>query len=141
VFSSRRWQRVALALNVIGAGILFFSFQATSSDFRLVTVNEKSVLSPEPIARYALCVNNFTVLETNSKGSLTIGHVGCPDWEHSRPAAVVNFEHPSFVTLGLIMLVLGFFLQFLAVPGPKTIAQMRSDIKAAKLADKKETRI
>lgn len=136
MFASHGWQRFALALNVIGAGILFFSFQATSSDFRLVTARNKTVLSPDPLVQYALCVNNYTIVETDSKGSMMMGHNGCPDWEHSRPAAVVNFEHPAFVTVGMFMLVLGFVLQFLAVPGPKTFSQMRADFKAAKLAQR-----
>jgi hypothetical protein len=136
VFASRGWQRVALALNVLGAGILFFSFQATSSDFRLVTARTKSVLSPEPIVHYALCVNNYTMIETDTKGKLVIGAAGCPEWEHSRPAAVVNFEHPSFVTAGMIMLLIGFVLQFLAIPSPKTIGQMRAELKAARQAER-----
>src|SRR5207302_10950785 len=113
---SRGWQRFALALNVIGAGILFFSFQATSSDFRLVTARTKSVLSAEPLVQYALCVNKNTILQTDSKGNMAFGGTrGCSVWEHYKPAAVVYFEHPSFVTVGFILLMAGFLYQLLAL--------------------------
>jgi len=66
-------------------------------------------------------------------------NVDCPEWEHSRPAAVVNFEHSWFVTIGLIALVLGFVVQFLSVPSAKSITQIRADLKAAQLTQKKKS--
>lgn len=64
------------------------------------------------------------------------GMRNCPDWEHARPAAVVNIEMPSMVTLGFIFITTGFLLQFLAVPGPKTIAQMRQELKKVQMQSK-----
>jgi hypothetical protein len=40
VFSSKTWARIGLALNVLGAICLFYAFQATSSEFRLITKSD-----------------------------------------------------------------------------------------------------
>ena len=53
MFSNRKWQQFALLLNLAGTALLFYSFQATSSDFKLVTAVGHSVLVQE---LYALCV-------------------------------------------------------------------------------------
>jgi hypothetical protein len=63
---------------------------------------------------------------------MQMGHMGCPREEDDRPAAVVNTEHPLFVTLGFVLIVFGFVCQFLAVPEPKTIADLRREIKLLK---------
>lgn len=136
MFSNRKWQQVALLLNLAGTALLFYSFQATSSDIRVVTATTKSVLSQEPFKQYALCVNNFTILQTDSKHGVQIGHVGCPEWERSKPAAVVNIEHPTFVGIGFLILMGGFLIQYLSVPQPRTIAQIRQELKILKAHDK-----
>jgi hypothetical protein len=122
-------------MNVAGTFLLFYSFQATSSDFRLVTAKTNSAVAGE-FRQYALCVNNYTLLETDSRHSVMIGSNGCPDWQHARPAAVVNIEHPSFLTLGFALLFFGFIIQFFAVPEPKTIAELRYQIKILKIKEK-----
>jgi hypothetical protein len=60
----------------------------------------------------------------------------CPDWEKAKAVSVVNIEHPIFVTIGFSLVVLGFILQCFAFPGPKPIAQLRADLKAAKLKER-----
>jgi hypothetical protein len=132
VFSNRKWQQFALILNLAGTALLFYSFQATSSDFRLVTSISKSVILSKEIRRYALCVNNYALVETDSEHGILIGHENCPDWEHAKPAAVVNIEHPTFVGIGFVILIAGFFVQYLAVPQPKTVAQLRAELKSLK---------
>lgn len=132
MFSNPKWQRFALLLNLAGTALLFYSFQVTSSDFRLVTARTKSVLANEEFVQYALCVNNFTIIETDSNGGVKVGHPNCPDWEHSRPAAVVNIEHPFFEGLGFLTLLAGFLIQYLSVPQPKTIADLRRELKLLK---------
>jgi hypothetical protein len=127
VFASRGWQRLALALNVIGGGILFFAFQATSSNLRLITT---------PDGYTAICVDKRTLIATGPQGGLLMGMSTCPDWEHSRPAAVVNFEYPWFVSIGFGLLMCGFLIQFLAVPDPKNIAAMRKTLREAKLQER-----
>ena len=109
MFGSRKWTKVALVMNVAGTFLLFYSFQATSSDFRLVTAKSYSVVAGE-IKQYALCVNNYTLLETDSRHGIMVGSANCPDWQHARPAAVVNIEHPSFLTIGFSLLFFGFIM-------------------------------
>jgi hypothetical protein len=133
VFSNPKWQRFALILNLAETAILFYSFQATSSDFRLVTTKIDSVMNVGgEFKQYALCVNNFTLIHTDSRHGMEIGIKGCPDWENSRPAAVVNVEHPIFVGIGFVTLLAGFFIQYLSVPQPKTISEIRNELKDAK---------
>jgi hypothetical protein len=131
VFSTRKWQQRALILNLVGTALLFYSFQATSSDFHLVTAKTHSAIAGE-ITHYALCVNNYTLLESDSKNGLIMGSKGCPSWEQSRPAAVVNIEHPAFEGLGFTILLLGFLIQYLAVPQPRTIQEMRDELRILK---------
>jgi hypothetical protein len=134
VFASRKWTRVALALNLGGTLVLFFSFQATSSAFRLIR---------RPISTgifrteydYEICVEDFTLLATNKHGVM-FGHYGCPVAPDDRPAAVVNTEHPNFITLGFLMILAGFFIQFFAVPEQRTMAQLRQEIKLLKAQEK-----
>ena len=122
MFSNRKWQRFALFLNLLGTVLLFASFQATSSDFRLVTTKDH---------RYALCVDKSALIVKGENG-FGIGEQSCPEWDNARPAAVVNFERPWMVKTGLILTILGFLMQFLAIPGPKSLSQMREDIRVEK---------
>jgi hypothetical protein len=136
VFASRKWTRIALALNVAGTILLFYSFQATSSSFRLISRSQPSVMGK--YTEYAICVKDFTLLETNGHG-VGIGHFGCPTSEDDRPAAVVNTEHPRFITLGFLMIVVGFIIQYFAVPEPKSIVQLRKEIKMLKMREEADS--
>jgi len=127
VFASRGWMRFALLCNFLGAVLLFLSFQATSSNFKLITTSD---------GRSALCVNNRALLTSHPGGAFSLGSSTCPEWEHARPAAVVNVERPAFVTMGFILTLIGFILQFLAFPSSKSVAQMREELKAAKRLEK-----
>ena len=65
-----------------------------------------------------------------------LGIIGeCPD-STGRPISIVNVEHPLFVTMGFLCTVLGFMLQVLAIPSTKTIVQIRTELKAAKMAQR-----
>ena len=128
MFSTRKWQQRALILNLLGTALLFYSFQATSSDFHLVTATTHSIVAGE-IKHYALCVNNYTLIESDSKSGIIMGTRGCPSWEESRPAAVVNIEHPAFEGLGFALLLLGFLIQYLSVPQPRTIQEIREELR------------
>ena len=127
MFATRGWMRFALLCNFLGAILLFLSFQATSSNFKLITASDGSS---------ALCVNNRAMMTARPDGGWSIGGGTCPEWEHARPAAVVNSEHPIFVTLGFVLTVLGFLLQFLALPGPRSLAAMRKELREARLQER-----
>lgn len=120
------WARIALLLNLAGTALLFLSFQATSSDFRLVTATSDHFPDQK---RYALCVAKTALMVADGTGSVGLGFGMCPHWEDARPAAVVNVEHPSFVTLGFLASVTGFLLQFLTVPRRKTLAEINEELR------------
>jgi hypothetical protein len=130
LFANRKWAQFALILNLLGTVALFYSFQATSSNFRLVTVEDKSVLGNGE--QSALCVYGHAMMTAGRSGGWSIGGGPCPDWEHARAAAVVNIEHPTFEGLGFICLAAGFFVQLLSVPSPRTIVQLREEMKLIK---------
>jgi hypothetical protein len=125
VFASRGWMRFALLCNFLGAILLFLSFQATSSNIRIITTAD---------GRTALCVEKRGLIVAHPRDSLIAMqiNVDCPEWEHARPAAVVNLELPWLADLGFILSILGFVLQFFAFPGPKSIAEMREELRIAK---------
>jgi hypothetical protein len=102
--------------------LLFLSFQATSSNIKIVSTGDK---------RTALCVNGRGLFVIHEDGGMDMG-TACPEWENARPAAVVNVEKPFWVTLGFIIISLGFLLQYLAVPDPRTIEQLRTELKAVR---------
>ena len=133
MFGSRKWTRIALVLNLFGALLLFYSFQATSSSFRLI--KRPSAFFNEEY-EYDICVEDYTLLSTNARSSMSIGHAGCPAAANDRRAAVVNTEHPLFITLGFLSIIIGFIIEFFAVPEPKTMAQLRQEIKLLKLKEK-----
>lgn len=133
-----RWARIALLLNVVGTILLALSFQATSSDFRLVKADNLTVPgngnNPSTTFRsvFALCTTDRTLIAegTDSRGpALVLSAPGCPDSPNNRAAAVVNTEHPSFLYLGLMASGIGFFLQFLLVPRRRTLAEVNSELR------------
>jgi hypothetical protein len=153
VLSNLKWQKAALLLNLAGTIILFYSFQATSSDFKLVVA---PYVPPPPrvlpngqilpnrfpsygTKQYALCVNNYTLIASDASSSIMMGHAGCPNWENARPAAVVNIEHPTFEGIGFALLIIGFSLQYFSVPHPATISQLRKELKIAQQKEKSKS--
>jgi hypothetical protein len=123
VFASRGWMRFALICNLLGTVLLFLSFQATSSNITIVRDKTGSTY---------LCIGQVALFATEPMGGFVVG-TGCPQSGTGRPISVVNVELPFLVTLGFIFASLGFLLQLLSLPNPKTISQMRADIKAAKM--------
>ncbi len=112
----RAWGSLALFANLLGTILVTLSFQATSSDFRFVTARNSSVMPGSPsqgATAYAICVNNYTLAVTDSKGSVGIGVRNCPNWENAHPAAIVTAEYPWLLYLGLVLSILGFLIQFI----------------------------
>jgi hypothetical protein len=134
VFANRKWQQGALLLNLLGTIILFYSFQATSSDFKLVTTDNPAGAIGGVGKKYDLCVSGYVLAGRNPAGMYFGG--ACPNWANAKFAAVVNIEHPFFVGLGFTLLILGFTLQYFAIPQPRTIAALRQELKVAKLQSK-----
>ena len=123
MFASRGWMRFALICNLVGAMLLFLSFQATASKFRLVT---------DKWGDAALCVNDRLLMQALSNGGWRIGSERCPEFDKGKSVAVVNIELPWLAYLGFILTLVGFALQFFAFPGPKTVAAMREELRIAK---------
>lgn len=125
MFSNRKWMRIALFSNLLGTVLLFISFQATASKVKIIST---------PDGKTAMCLDQ-TGIFVGMGHEFTIG-TGCPDWENARPIAVVIVERPTLITFGFALLSLGFLLQVLSIPSPRTIAQIRAELKAAKLEQK-----
>ena len=111
--------RLALLFNLLGTGLLYLSFQATSSTVKIVSTAD---------GKSAMCMGHFAVFVASARGT-EIG-TGCPDWENGKSIALVTVERPALIYLGFGVLTLGFLLQFLSVPSSRTLAQMRADVKA-----------
>lgn len=122
MFGSRGWQRFALVLNLFGTLLLFVSFQATSSNVRIVRTRDGSMT--------ALCVESEAIFVTEKRG-VGIG-ANCPSITDGRPVAIVNIEKPALVGFGFIMILIGFALQIISVPDAKTIDDMRRQLKELK---------
>ncbi len=125
MFANRKWQRIALTLNLLGMVLLFLSFQATSSNFKFVTTPEKLSY---------MCVYDKAFFVRSPEGGLSMGVFDCP--QKARAAAIVNAEHPAFIFIGFGLSGLGFLLQLLSIPSSKTIAEIRSELKQARLQEK-----
>ena len=120
--------RIALFSNLLGTVLLFISFQATSSKVKIISA---------PDGKTAMCLDQ-TAIFVGTGRSFIVG-TGCPDWERGRPVAVVIVERPILITLGFAFLSLGFLLQVLSLPSPRTLAQVRAELKAARLEEKLRT--
>jgi hypothetical protein len=120
VFASKTWARIGLALNVAGAICLFYAFQATSSNFRLITTSSGDS---------ALCVEQRAMMIASKDGGWVIGAMSCPDWVNAKPAAVVNIEKPILVTVGLLSTLAGFTLQFFTIPNDLTEDEINRNLR------------
>lgn len=120
-----RWARAALLLNLAGTILLALSFQATSSALNFVTghdVNIKGQSVPGS-KTFLLCYGNDLIAGADSTGYNAYGgYLHCGQSNDSKPAAVVNAEHPWMLFAGLILSAVGFFLQFLIIPPKETLA-------------------
>jgi hypothetical protein len=108
---------LALLANLIGSILVTLSFQATSSDFRLITAHwsMRERKPSETVKSYAICANNNALAIGSDDGSVGLGMHGCPDWENGRPSAVVTAEHPWMLYAGLILSIIGFLGQLLLI--------------------------
>src|ERR1700736_962750 len=101
MFASRGWMRFALLCNLLGALFLFLSFQAASSNVRIMTQPGKDTT--------AFCAYESTIIMHG--GQFTMG-VPCPTWPNAKPVALVSIEYPKMVTSGFLLTLFGFMLQW-----------------------------
>jgi hypothetical protein len=101
--------QIAAMLNLLGAFLVFLSFQATSTDLLLVMGKDKST---------AFCVGQNAILAEGPDGSTILG-TKCPEGSDAKPAAVVNTDSPGLAKFGWIILAVGFFLQMFSIEKPR----------------------
>jgi hypothetical protein len=73
---------------------------------------------------------NDTAVVTGMRGMMMIGAGTCTPSKDSKPIALVTVERPILIYLGFTILLSGFLIQLLSIPSPKSLAQMRAEIKA-----------
>src|SRR2546425_71452 len=82
-------------IHLMGAVLLFLAFQATSSDVKIITTSDGGA---------ALCAYGRALIVQLPGGGIAGGLTQCPNWGNdARAVAVVNIEHPIFVTVGFIL--------------------------------------
>jgi hypothetical protein len=104
---------IALALNLAGTVLVAWSFQATSSTFRLITapgLNVAGGQNPNGKA-YAICTDQLQLAAIDTSHNTFVGSGGCALWDHGSPAAIVTADDPNRLWFGFGLLILGFFVQ------------------------------
>ena len=102
------WAIFSSLLSIAGTFLLVFSLQVTSTNFTIVTTQD---------GNSALCVGKEAMFVVKQGGGIGIG-ARCPEWETGKPAAVINTEHPNFVTIALFLLIAGFVMQLISIFKP-----------------------
>lgn len=137
---SQRSQRAALFLNLLGAVVLFLSFQATSSDFKIVVTKGVDGNGDSKLFGYGVCVGKDMVMYANpNSGIVGWGGTKCVGFSSRsvHPVAIVTSENRWFAAIGFLLTAAGFLIQYLATSGPpKTIAELRKEIKLQKFKEK-----
>src|ERR1035438_1863527 len=125
---------LAALLNLASTVVLAYSFQASSTDFMLRTDNKGGA---------ALCVGKTALFSSPHPGTVEVAPgSGCPDWPNSTPTAVVKTDHPLFIKVGLLLLLLGFLAQVFSIERPHPTfsdAEIRELRKLRKLLPKNES--
>jgi hypothetical protein len=104
MFASRRWMRFALFCNLLGTLLIFLSFQAMSSNVKLLSSNNTT----------AVCAYGEALMITSNSNVAVGGH--CPDLPQARASTLLSVDHPRTAILGFSLMLLGFFLQWFALP-------------------------
>jgi hypothetical protein len=108
------YQRAALILNVAGAVILFFAFQANSSVFSLVTGTNPVTGSK----MFTICAEGSEMMRTDAGSRMTmIGNAynTCPADDRNK-VALVRSDHPSFAWWGFFTIIIALLVQVFGVP-------------------------
>jgi len=129
LFSSRGWVRFALLLNLLGTILLTLSFQATSSNIRIIS---------GPDGKSLICIGEAAISDIGH--GLGIG-IPCPNSPTARPIAIVTVEKPTLLYLGFFIFAIGFLIQLIGTASPKSIEQMRAELKEALQQEKLRRRM
>lgn len=105
----------ALVLNFVGTLLLSYSFQASSSDFRLTKLEFPPIgmrISAPPSAPtlYSLCVKNVAIASQQGLSTHLGDERGCIASDDNH-VAIVTSDHPWAAQWGLILNMLGFAMQ------------------------------
>ena len=99
-------------LNLVGAFLVFRSFQSTSSDFFLTSLKN---------GNKALCVGKNALVEWTKNGVGMGMPNACAEVTETPKVAVVTIESPTLSNIGWVLLLSGFFLQVFSLEKPKPI--------------------
>lgn len=116
--TAKRWfAALALVLNLAGTICLAWSFQGTSSAFRLITATDTNVRggSNPNVKAYAVCAGQFQLSAVDTAGNVSVGTGQCALWDRGSPAAIVISENPTLLWIGLALFLSGFLLQLVLV--------------------------
>ena len=120
--------QLSAVLNLVGAVLIFYSFQAASTKLLLVTAADKSGAS--------FCIGDVAVFSVRNH-NVTMGTT-CPPNTGKKPTAIVNTDAPWASFTGWIVLGLGFLLQLFSIePSGLTNEDMRMLRKARKILGEK----
>lgn len=119
-------EAAALILNFAGTLLLSYSFQASSSDFRMTKLEYAPVgmrinNPPQHAPLYSICVKNEAILAHDNSSAIIVGNNdGCMSSDVNH-VAIVTSDHPWAARWGLILNMIGFALQAIfLVSRPRT---------------------
>lgn len=120
--------RLSAFLNLLGAFLVFLSFQATSTNLLMIANKDKS---------FAFCVGDRAVFGLIPGGRGTYIGASCPEGQDAKPAAVASTDSPWLAKLGWIILAIGFALQIFSVESsPLSKEDLRILRKARKILER-----
>lgn len=123
--SKYRLAQLSAILNLIGAFLVFRSFQATSADFFLTTLKN---------GNKAFCVDKNALITWSPNGVGLGMPNGCAEVAGTPRVAVVLRDSSALSTIGWALLLFGFFLQVFSIePSALTNEQLRILRKAHKI--------
>src|SRR5215469_9616043 len=103
---------IGIVSSAAGGILLFFAMPLERTNYRLVETENHEV---------AICFRGKKVV-AGFGGPLVVSDEPCPEGLGASLTPAIQYEHPSFLTWGLVLLVLGFALQmpaaFIAIRRP-----------------------
>jgi hypothetical protein len=121
-----RLAQASAVLNLLGALLVFLSFQATSTNLLLITSADQQLA--------AFCVGGRAAFLMRGP-AVGLG-VTCPTGPNIKPTAIVNTDSPFLEYIGWGLLGLGFFTQLFSLEKPNLTADdLRILRKARKIIE------